>query len=86
LAAKKHARFMLRMRLSLDCGSAAFATQGGSDHLFKVEIALRAKEAVDPTDHVRGGVENDALAETRWAAPDAECIEIIFGSRSRLSH
>jgi len=54
LAAKKHARFMLRMRLSLDCGCAAFATQGGSDHPFTVEITRSAKEAFDPTDHVRG--------------------------------
>jgi hypothetical protein len=28
---------MLRMRLSLDCGCAAVATQGGSDNLFAVE-------------------------------------------------
>jgi hypothetical protein len=37
LAANKHADFMLRMRLSLDCGCAAVATQGGSDNLFTVE-------------------------------------------------
>jgi hypothetical protein len=33
----KHADFMLRMRLSLDCGCAAVDTQGGSDNLFTVE-------------------------------------------------
>jgi hypothetical protein len=33
----KHARFMLRLRLSLDCGYAAVATQGVSDNLFTVE-------------------------------------------------
>jgi hypothetical protein len=37
LAANGRARFMLRMRLSLHCGCAAFATQVGSDHLFTVE-------------------------------------------------
>jgi hypothetical protein len=37
LAANKYARFMLRMRLSLDCGYAAVATQGVSDNLFTVE-------------------------------------------------
>ena len=39
----KHADFMLRMRLSLDCGCAAFATQGGSDHLFTVESPAAEK-------------------------------------------
>jgi hypothetical protein len=37
LAANKNARFMLRMRLSLDCGCAAFATQGVPDNLFTIE-------------------------------------------------
>jgi hypothetical protein len=36
LAANKHARFMLR--LSLDCGCTAFATQGVPDDLFTVEL------------------------------------------------
>jgi hypothetical protein len=33
----KHARFMLRMRLSLDCGCVTVATQGGPDNRFTVE-------------------------------------------------
>jgi hypothetical protein len=33
----KHTRFMLRLRLSLDCGYAAVATPGVSDNLFTVE-------------------------------------------------
>ena len=33
----KLTRFMLRLRLSLDCGYAAVATQGVSDNLFTVE-------------------------------------------------
>jgi hypothetical protein len=32
----KHARFMLRMRLSLDCGCVTVATQGGPDNRFAV--------------------------------------------------
>jgi hypothetical protein len=38
LAANKHARFMLRMRLSLNCGCTAFATQGVPDNLLTVEL------------------------------------------------
>jgi hypothetical protein len=37
---------MLRMRLSLDCGCAAVATQGGSDNLFTVE-SLAANKGTD---------------------------------------
>jgi hypothetical protein len=43
LAANGRSRFMLRMRLSLDCGCAGFATQGGSDHLFTVESPAAVK-------------------------------------------
>jgi hypothetical protein len=32
----KHASFMLRMRLSLDCGCVTVATQGGHDNRFTV--------------------------------------------------
>jgi hypothetical protein len=64
LAANGRARFMLRMRLSLHCGCAAFATQGGSDHLFTVAIARHAEEAVDPTD-LRGGTGSDGGGSKR---------------------
>jgi hypothetical protein len=36
---------MLRMRLSIDCGYAAVATQGGSDNLFTV-VSLATLNAV----------------------------------------
>jgi hypothetical protein len=38
----KRARFMLRMRLSLDCGYAVVATQGVPDNLFAVELLANA--------------------------------------------
>jgi hypothetical protein len=47
LAANNHARFMLRMRLSLDRGYAAVVPQGMSDNLFAVEslAALTPEQA-----------------------------------------
>src|ERR1700675_1367507 len=68
-SSNKHARFMLRMRLSLDCGCVTAATQGRLDNRFTVESpAHRSKlvmTAVRPFNELRPPIGGSARAENR---------------------
>jgi hypothetical protein len=61
---------MLRMRLSLDCGYAAVATQGVSDNLFTVRIARRANKGPITLKRKRGtGALTDQVFQPKFASP-----------------
>jgi hypothetical protein len=75
----KHARFMLRMRLSFDCCYDAVATQG-ANNLFAVESLANANKR-RITRKRKGATENQHVSQSslpvRASAPDPEALEYL---------
>jgi hypothetical protein len=78
---------MLRMRLSLDCGCAAVATQGGSDNLFTVEslaALTRARSRGSGSMLPGTGALTDQTLKPKFASPFQK-LRNIFRKRDRIS-
>jgi hypothetical protein len=71
---------MLRMRLSLDCGYAAVATQGVSDNLFTVESLARrqgADHAEAEACYRRTGAFANQTFEAKFASPVQKLLNVF---------